>query len=275
MAVRMAAVKLFMGISTLWLLAGLPIASADSIPFELDLIYPRNATYAAGFQFIYIMAWNGSAFFDHGRNFAYWASISDVTKDSPKVVSTSGPIESNLLGQTAQPGRFSSEAAHDTLPPGQYRLSYTLGVQQGCGNITDLSAFYNVTNNLFFTITDQPGAPHPNGSDMFVPGFSCQGVNIPVTLQNDTGTDCLQVDTSNAAAISHDSCPLALTRDELSAELKGYKFNPDIPYASQTALPTQKSSTSTGLAMAATPAPALLAAGVGLAGLAGIGAAVL
>jgi hypothetical protein len=79
------------------------------------------------------------------------------------------------------------------------------------------------------------------------------------------------VDASNAGPIAHDRCPYSYTPADFQGDFESLGFDPNIPFASQTAT-TMMSSTSSGLGMMATPFSGVVAAGAGLVGL---GAALL
>jgi hypothetical protein len=158
---------------------------------------------------------------------------------------------------------------HGALGSGQYSFQYTLSIPQKCSNNTG-SNFFNKTDNVIFTISNQPGALHPNGSDFFVGDHPCRGISIPINTDRETGY-CSTVDMVNAGPIAHDKCPYNITPADFQSKFAGAGFDPNIPYASQTAT-TMISSTSSGLGMIATPFPGVVAAGAGLVGL---GAALL
>ncbi len=109
-APRMAVTKTFVALYSLWLLAGSPAASADSIPLELDVVYPRNATYAAGFQFLDILGWNLRDLGVKDGSLSIWTTLSDVTTNPPKFVSKAGPFPPNPFNESSKSGHFHNDA---------------------------------------------------------------------------------------------------------------------------------------------------------------------
>jgi hypothetical protein len=241
------------------------VSAAKFVPFEVDLLYPKNATYASGFQGLWIVGWNETEFTKLGLQITVSSSLLDLGQNPPKVLNQIG-INTNTGGSL-----ISQFVGGDALAPGQYSLEYTLSIPQTCNNGTGTN-FFNITDSVVFTMSNQPGALHPNGSDFFVGGHPCRAISVPIDTDRETG-DCSMVDVSNAGPVVHDKCPYKYTASDFEEEFKSLHFDPDIPFASQTtATTTMRSSTSSGLGMMATPFPGVVAAGVGLVGL---GAALL
>jgi hypothetical protein len=237
------------------------VAATNFVPADLDLLYPKNATYAAGFQLIYILAWNDTVFGNLHPKVTLSTSLLDLGQNPQKTLSTSSK-------STNTDWKDVSELSHAPLGPGQYSLQYTLSIPR-CSNATETN-FFNKTDSVVFTISNQSGALHPNGSDFFVGNHPCRGISIPIDADGQTGA-CSIVDASNAGPIAHDRCPYSYTPADFQGDFESLGFDPNIPFASQTAT-TMMSSTSSGLGMMATPFSGVVAAGAGLVGL---GAALL